>query len=48
MEDFGKTDIDFISEQAEYLNSLKNKIHNDDNVMLTKDDVNSLDKLAHS
>jgi hypothetical protein len=41
-------DIDFIKDQVEYLKSVKNKIHEIGEVILTGDDMDALDKIAQT
>ncbi len=48
MKDFEKTDIDLIKEQAKYLNSIKNEICDAGEMTLTKDDVDTLDKVSQT
>jgi len=43
-----KTDIDFIKDQVKYLNSIKNEIHNVGEVILTRDEIDTLDKIAQT
>jgi hypothetical protein len=43
-----KTDIDLIKDQVKYLNSIKRKIFNDGDTVLTTDDLDTLDKIAQT
>jgi len=41
-------DIDFIKDQVKYLKSVKNKIHEIGELILTGDDMDALDKIAQT
>jgi hypothetical protein len=48
MKDLGKKDIDFIMDQAKYLNSIKNRICDAGEITLTTEDVDTLDKVSQT